>query len=207
MPKLNPSKGIYGFPRELVTRIRYCDVYTLTSTASSISKNSFRMNSINDPDQTGVGHQPMYHDQYAALYDRYVVLGSKITVQFIQQPSPIANAQPSGPVTVGILTDKDASTASLLSTLEENNNARSKLLQSNGDGEVWLSATYSPEKDMGLDNSDDTVGAQFGSNPSEQWYATIYACETNGITAVNVAAKVTIEYVVRCKKLLDIAGS
>ena len=54
-PKLNPRSGIFGFPRELITKIRYSDIYTLTSTSSSIAKNVFRMNSINDLDQSGVG--------------------------------------------------------------------------------------------------------------------------------------------------------
>lgn len=206
MPKLSVNRGIYGFPADLVTKIRYCDVYQLTSTSASIAKNSFRLNSINDPDQTGVGHQPLYHDQLQALYDRYVVLGSKLTAQFAVVPSPIANAQPSGPITVGVLGDSNANTSSLLSTLLENNNGKSKLLPA--DQSVWLTMTYSPEKDLGVTENDDTVSAQFGSNPSEQWYATCFVCETNGgSTAVTVEVKVMIEYTIRCKKLLDLASS
>lgn len=207
MTKLNPQKGIYGFPRELVTKVRYCETYTLTSTASSIAKQAFRMNSIFDPDYTGSGHQPMYFDTLATLYGRYVVLGAKLTVQFTQVPSPIANAQPSGPVTVGVVSSYDATLDTLLSTLEEQPNGDSATLLPDGNGEKIMTLTYSPEKDLGIDNSDDTVGAAFTTNPSETWYGWIYACETNGSTAVSVNAKVTIEFTVRCKKLIDIAGS
>ena len=58
------------------------------------------MNSLFDPDQTGTGHQPYYFDQFAALYNRYTVLGSKLTAEFSLLPSAIATAQPSGPAVV-----------------------------------------------------------------------------------------------------------
>lgn len=41
---------------------------------------TFRMNSIYDPDYTGVGVQPYYHDTFVPLYDRYKVNAAKITV-------------------------------------------------------------------------------------------------------------------------------
>lgn len=206
MPKLNPRRAIFGFPSELTTKIRYTENLIMTSTSSSISKYVFRMNSIFDPDFTSTGHQPLYHDQLAALYTQYTVLGSKLTVQFAQLPSPIANAQPSGPVTVGVIAESTGTTDSLLTTLEENNFSKSKSLLPAGNGDVWLTSTYSPEL-LGLDAEDDTIGASFGANPSNGWFCTVFVCETNGSTAVSVNAKVQIEYTVRCKKLIDISGS
>lgn len=40
----------------------------------------FRANSVYDPNLTGVGHQPMGHDQLAALYDKYRVYNAKIVL-------------------------------------------------------------------------------------------------------------------------------
>lgn len=199
--------SIYGFPRSTVTTLRYCETYSLTSTASSIAKQVFRMNSIYDPDFTNTGHQPYYFDQLSTLYDHYVVLGSKLTVQFFQVPSPIGNAQPSGPVTVGIICDPTGTTSSLLSTLEEANTGVSRTIAPQGNDQAWLKTTYSPEKDIGVDESDDTVGAATNNNPSQAWYATVYACETNGSTAVTVNAKVTMEFTVRLKRLTPVTGS
>ena len=135
------------------------------------------------------------------------MLGAKLTVQFAQVPSPIANAQPSGPVTVGVLAENNATTSSLLSTLLENNNGKSKNILGEGNSDAWFTITYSPEKDLGVGPDDDTVHASFGNNPSVQWYGTIYACETNGITAVAVNAKVQIEYTVKCMRRIDVGGS
>lgn len=55
--------------------------FTLTQDISSLhSAHVFHANGIFDPDVSGVGHQPRGHDQYGVLYDDYVVLGSKITI-------------------------------------------------------------------------------------------------------------------------------
>lgn len=41
----------------------------------------WRMNSLYDPDQTGTGHQPMAHDQWATLYKKYRVQAVKVTMR------------------------------------------------------------------------------------------------------------------------------
>jgi len=59
--------------------LRYNDVFLLlgsTGTASYV----YSANSAVDPDPTGLGHQPYYFDRYAGLYDRYVVLNSRIKI-------------------------------------------------------------------------------------------------------------------------------
>lgn len=43
----------------------------------------FNINSMWDPDYTGLGHQPMYFDNYAALYQKYQVKYAKITATVI----------------------------------------------------------------------------------------------------------------------------
>lgn len=46
-------------------------------TAAFNSINVWRANSIFDPDFTGAGDQPLYYDQYAALYGQYQVLACR----------------------------------------------------------------------------------------------------------------------------------
>ena len=47
------------------------------------------MNSLFDPDFTGTGHQPYYFDQFATIYQRYTVIGSKLTATFTPIPAAI----------------------------------------------------------------------------------------------------------------------
>lgn len=66
---------------KLLTSLKYCDTKTL-SPGGGAAFHTFRLNSINDPDYTGVGHQPLFHDQWAALYSSYRVLGCKVRATF-----------------------------------------------------------------------------------------------------------------------------
>lgn len=203
------QRPVFGFPSELVTKVRYCDVYTLTSTSGSISKEVWRMNSINDPDYTGVGHQAMYHDQLSALYSHYVVLGSKLTCKFSPICNTITTTQPSGPMLIGLLAENNSTTSSTLSTLMENSNGYHTYLNlaEGGNNVKQLSVTYSPRKDLGLSPDDDTVSADFGANPSTTWYATAWMSETGLASPSSVNVAVTIEFTIRCSRLQDIAGS
>lgn len=49
-----------GFPNSEVAKIRYSDQITITGT--TYAQNTFRGNSAFDPDESGIGHQPMYFD-------------------------------------------------------------------------------------------------------------------------------------------------
>ncbi len=64
------------FPTEITRSFTYCDALSLqSSTASNIfgAERVWRLNSLFDPDLTGVGHQPYYFDQVSFLYTTYRV--------------------------------------------------------------------------------------------------------------------------------------
>ncbi len=67
-------------PNKTRTKLVYSQFVTVTAAQQVTGKYSFRANSIFDPDITGVGHQPKFHDQMALYYARYRVLASSIKV-------------------------------------------------------------------------------------------------------------------------------
>lgn len=207
MPKL--ERNVFGFPNEIITKVRYADVYTLISTAGSKASNVFRMNSINDPDFSGVGHQAMWNDQLAGIYNRYVVLGSKITATFSLIPDTTTTTQPAGPMAVGVLCESDNTSSTTLSTLLESSNCTSGFLNSalGGTNTKTLTGTYSPLKNLGFSPLDDTVSAPFNANPSSQFYATVWAIETGLATPSACNVMVKLEYTIKCSRLVDPAGS
>lgn len=59
--------------------LKYTAYQSLSSGASTAASQSYKLNSIFDPDHTGTGHQPQGHDQWALLYTHYRV--DKVTFE------------------------------------------------------------------------------------------------------------------------------
>lgn len=71
------------FPRVLFTRLKYGQSNKFNVPVLGVAvANSYRMNSIWDPDFTGVGLTVAGWSQMSALYDRYMVMGAKVIVSF-----------------------------------------------------------------------------------------------------------------------------
>jgi len=70
-------------PDRFFTKLRYSDAYTITYAGFQVPvQYLFRVNSIYDPNETGSGHQPLGHDEFLQLYNRYRVYGCKYTITF-----------------------------------------------------------------------------------------------------------------------------
>ena len=76
-----PKISWAGIPLSRTVKLRYSQQVSMSNPVGGAVHN-FRANSLYDPDLTGVGGQPLGFDQMAALYNHYVVLGSK----FIAKP-------------------------------------------------------------------------------------------------------------------------
>ncbi len=66
-------------PPRFRTKLRYSETATFTTGALGVvgTGQLWRLNSLFDPNQTGVGHQPYGFDQLAAMYAKYLVRGAK----------------------------------------------------------------------------------------------------------------------------------
>jgi len=66
------------FPNYKLCRHKYVEKITIpaASLGGGSRYYSFRSNSMYDPNFTGVGHQPLYRDEIAAQYGRYIVIAS-----------------------------------------------------------------------------------------------------------------------------------
>lgn len=100
-----------GFPHAMVCQLRYVDTFALTITSGSLAKQVMRWNSTFDPDFTGTGHQPLYRDTYASIYDQYAVVRAHVEVKFVN-PS-------NSTVVCGIVGEDDTSSSTTVNTLCE----------------------------------------------------------------------------------------
>lgn len=74
-----------------VVKMRYGSRISINPGAGVAASHVFSANDIFDPDFTGVGHQPLGHDEWALFYNQYTVIGSKITAIFNTQSSAAAD--------------------------------------------------------------------------------------------------------------------
>jgi hypothetical protein len=191
------GQTVFGFPKSIITKLRYCDNYSLTSTTGAVARQFMSANGIFDPDITGSGHQPMWRDNYAAIYNNYVVLGSKITVHFQSQTMDRSYV-------VGIVGDDDSSTSTTLSTLQEQNNSIWTVHGTAHAGPTILTHTYQPLEDIGIAVKDDGyMSVPTGQNPTQQWYYCIFlaALPSSDTGVVNVT--VEVEYTVKFQELIS----
>jgi hypothetical protein len=88
-PQPSWLRTVSGFPQRLNFMLKYAFYKTLNPSTTGVSYNSFKLNSVYDPDQTGIGNQPRFYDQIfsATLYRKYIVTGCAYEVEFVNQAS------------------------------------------------------------------------------------------------------------------------
>lgn len=155
-----------------VQKLRYVSYFDVNySSLGNLDQYVFRANSIFDPDFTGVGGQPMRHDQLAAFYDHYTVLSAKITI--VHQGRGATNATRS-PMVYGIyLSDTTSIGTPSYRRIIENGTPFRVTNEGCANPATKVTCNYDAKKFFNVKNVvdlRDNLGAQFGSNPQEDAY-------------------------------------
>jgi len=185
---------------------RYAHIGTAsTGLNGALATFNFRANSMYDPDQTFIGHQPMYFDQMSALYNHWVVIGSKITITLSQLGTGATDRNPS---VVGIyLNDDIGNPGSTIAILENSFTKRTSFTMNGGDTKT-ISCKFSAKKIFGgsiLGNP--SLQGTASNNPTEETYFTLFMDSTSGVNAVNYQYVVRIDYIAIWTELKDIGSS
>lgn len=191
-----------GFPSTKLVKLRYCAPLNLDASAGSIGTHTYRMNSIHDPDYSGIGHECRFKDQWAQIYGRYCVLGAKVTVSILSPAAPVSAGQKIGIQMSGTDTGLTFPNTDITALLEAPMiRARMRTVHTNPSRTKPLSHYWSFKKTMGrLNPTDDVVSSTMTSSPSHAAYCVVFA----GSAGVNdlenpplLNCIVTIDYIVR----------
>jgi len=196
-----------GMPLTRIAKLRYCLETGFTSTNGTFLLHQFSANDCHDPDFTSVGHQPMGWDQWKALYNHYVVVGSKMTIY-----GKAADTNTKS-LTCGVFLDDDytSSYSNISGMIEARKGSFTKIgLPSGGAVMKKLTCGFSAKKYFNVANIKDNflrLGANTGVSPAETasynfWYQT----EDQSTTA-SIRAIVIIDYVVLFSEPKSIAQS
>lgn len=169
----------------------YGEAYRFQTAVSAFQDQLFRGNSVFDPDYTGVGHQPLGHDQWQGLYGKYRVRASKIEIWYI----PMLTAVPNQIVCYPSI--DNAGPTSNTDTFESPLAKIAYMTGMTGQGVGYMS-NYATSEQMFGDKElakDQDAAAAFGSNPSKVWYWHVYGISP-GITNIDFRCTVRITYYV-----------
>lgn len=185
-------------PDRFFTKMKYSGLHGLTYTGLGVpAVYQYRCQSIFDPDISGVGHQPLSHDQFALLYNRYRVYGVKWTCTFVNQDTAqqfdifaLVRPNPNAPTVTETILESPFVYKGILGV-------------ESGQGVKTFRGYVSNAKILGISKAqhrmDDLNQAFFGVNPVSQGPVITF-----GVTNLNVAAagtvniRVDLEYYVEC---------
>lgn len=176
-----------GFPKKIVMTHKYVDTGVLSSTAGVINKYQWSANSLFDPNTTGGGHQPMYFDQMAALYNHYTVIGAKFKVTC----TPYASNSAGG--FVGAYIDDDTTTTNItgISSLVEQSTSRRRVISPASNNTFTFNLKWSAKKTFGGSIlANDNLQGSITTDPLEQSFFTL------AVQGFGVAPDVSIQYLV-----------
>jgi len=170
---------VFGFPDRLLTKLRYSDFHAVTSTTGAVGSYVFRWNSTFDPNQTGTGHQPLYRDVYASVYDHYAVVSARAIIRctYVDADSPVF---------VCVNTDDDTSPSTTAQTLAEMSHGVSTLLTplSGSHSYEEIIVNWDCKEILGVDPyTSEEYKTAVGSNPTEESCLIISAATTDTTTA------------------------
>ena len=194
-----------GIPSRVRTKLKYVDNITMTSSSGALGTYVWRATSVYDPDYAFGGHQPMYFDQMAALYNHYIVNKAYIVVDFTPYDQLASSSS------VVFLTGDDG--ASLTSTtipgILETRGTKYRHVPIYGENQVYnrrLSMGYNKKKTFGnYKNSE--LSASVGASPTEGYYFIMGIRSDDNTTTTSMHCVVTIVYDVTFYELKDIAQS
>lgn len=197
-----------NFPPRKTCLLKYTDVIALDASATSIAAYVFRANSVYDPDYTGAGHQPMFFDNYASLYQRYKVNYSTIKMTILNQrvgnvlnsvtaTEYYANNEKCLRMFIIRDTEVDDFPTDLNLLIEEGNrNFKWKYAPQMQSGRLnQLTYACVPHKQTNLNYKDDTLTSSIASNPASPCYFIVGVGHIgDGINPAAMAVQITVTY-------------
>ncbi len=195
-----------GFPKRQMVRLKYSDTIRLDPGLATAAEYTFRCNSLFDPDFTSVGHQPRTYDQWALLYNKYTVVGAKITVK------------PFGPTTwenvtslvYGIAKSKDTGLPAGLDWIDLAEQpslfGSYRTLTAEIGKARSITQTFSLKKDLNeVPNGDNS--AVTNANPTTGMNWIIWCMSPNGVDGTPVDFTVNVEYIAVLTELISVPES
>lgn len=192
-----------GFPKQMKMTHRYFDNQAIiTSVPGTIGFIPFRANGMFDPYALLGGHQPYYFDQMSALYNHWVVIGSRIKVKFVP------GSDWGRPMMIGLTLQDDTTAFTSFEQIAEYSQNKHGLMSELITEPYIITLNYSAKKVFGGSIlANDNLRGSASADPTEQSIFGVYAQPTDLAANQTVNIQVDIEYIAVWTELKEVLPS
>lgn len=195
------NRALHPIPQRFITKMKYSDIFSTSGTVGRLN-----LNSIYDPDRTGIGHQPYGFDTLATLYNRYRVISCGWRIHTV---APLSSTSSNPSIQIAAQPANEELSPSTLSEMRENPRAK-YIVQNPGAPAVYLSGKcYIPSlvgRTKAQYMADDRYQAMTNANPQELAVLNIVA-STGADLLIGWSLNVTLEYTVEFFDIKHLAQS
>jgi len=177
-------------PRMMKITHRYADTGNMTVTAGVPARWEYSCNSLFDPDSTGLGVQPQAFDQLGALYNHYIVIGSRITVRITVTGGTVAS------LVCGLYTDADTVTSNDTKELICSSKGNYRIIGNSSGDSVVMKTNWSAKKVFGRDVlGNNLLKGTPTTSPSEQQFFTWFVNSMDQSSNTGISYAVYLEQI------------
>jgi len=195
---VNVNRALHPIPQRYITVQKYSDTFLLNTSQTVYN---FNLNSVYDPNRTGIGHQPYGFDTLATMYNRYRVIGCSWAINGYNTGSAIR---------IGCLVGNDVALATTISDLVERPRARF-ITQLPGGSTQTLKGKVSIPSVVGRSKAqymaDDRYQALVTGDPAELAILQVACANMADILIDGTALTITLEYTVEYFDMKPLAQS
>lgn len=196
---VNVNRALQPFAQRYISKMKYSEQLTQVGPGlGGLTQFTMNLNSIFDPNRTGLGHQPYGHDSLAAIYNRYRVIKCNYVISALSTGGTSGDAYG---IIAALPANEVATILGGVAEVQENPrcryitqapNAALKVLK----GTVDIASLVGRTKGQYL--SDDRYQATYGSSPNELAILNIFTGLLNGAaetvtTKLNIVLEFTVE--------------
>lgn len=182
---VNVNRALSPFAQRYICKMKYAEQVKVTGPGGAgLAAFRFNLNSIYDPNRTGIGHQPYGYDQLSGLYNRYRV----VKCSYVISAYNLASDGDGYSIVAALPANEQVNLVGGVAEAQEN--PRCKFItQSPGGGLKVLRGTVYLPSLVGRNKtqymSDDRYQATYGSDPNELAILNVFAGAMDGEALTN----------------------
>ncbi len=203
VPRTLSYSGV-GFPSEFITNLVY--VGTVVHNDASADFDIWKQNSVFDPTVSVSTTQPMFYDQFTAIYQAYQVLATTVEMQV-----SVATATADVPIVLAYAWTDEGTAPAAVDTLATYRFSESRMVSAftGGAPNYVIKTTMSSAMLHGYPDvrQVESLAAAYNADPADLGYFMVGTVPADGATAIERFVRVKITYHVRFFNLFTPAPS